>query len=83
MADYPVGNQSNGNIQIPKTFTPYVPPPIKTYQPFTPSSVSILSSPMQTKEESRGDGIRTPGNLSPLPGPNAASSSFGVGSFKQ
>lgn len=81
MADYPVSTQPNTNTQ-PKTFAPYV-PPTKTYQPFTPASVAILSPPSLTKIDSKPDVGRPPNNLSPTPGSNLATSTSSVNSLKQ
>lgn len=47
MADYPSPNQANGS-SYPKTFTPYV-QPAKTFQPYTPISVPINSTPQLNK----------------------------------
>lgn len=47
MTDYPSSNQANGS-SYPKTFTPYV-QPIKTFQPYTPSTASINSQSQPNK----------------------------------
>lgn len=47
MTDYPSSNQTNGP-SYPKTFTPYV-QPIKTFQPYTPSTASINSQSQPNK----------------------------------
>jgi hypothetical protein len=51
MAEFPSSSQNNG-ITTPKTFTPYV-PPTKSYQPFTPTSLTVISPPNLNKNDSK------------------------------
>jgi hypothetical protein len=53
MSEFTSSGQTNAGIG-PKTFTPYI-PPTKSYQPFTPTSITLLSPPNLIKNDSKGD----------------------------
>jgi hypothetical protein len=53
MSDFTSSGQTNGGIGQ-KIFTPYI-PPAKSYLPFTPTSITLLSPPNFTKNDSKGD----------------------------
>jgi hypothetical protein len=53
MSEFTSSGQTNGGIG-PKTFNPYI-PPTKSDQPLTPTSITLLSPPNLTKNDSKGD----------------------------